>query len=234
MADPMLLTRVIIGFIGVSLLACIGILLTYRYRKYKYRPLLYWGISWFCLAILFSYAPLASTVILAGQVPLNASDVALFYNAGTGALVMWIMAWGEILYRKQIKRILLILSVFTLFLTLSFFYFYATQPEMLMTFQTPNLYVPGLWIKFNGLIMICAFLGTGILFWFKGRQVEDKKIRNKRFLFLLQSILTTLGCLAAAISGNIVFELLSYIFMIIVGILFNLMIGIDFMKQGSE
>ncbi len=219
MVDFTLLTSALAGYISVAILIAIGILLIIKYQKYKYPPLIWWGLSTIFLTTTYLHAPINSTLIFLEHAPLTASQVSLFYTIGPLTLVAWITAWSEILYKDNIKLIRVIVIMFAAFLYIAFFMFFFIDMGMLMTFNPPNTYIPGPWILINGILMLMIFMLTAIKLWANGRKSEDKEIRIKGLLFLIQALILFMGIVINLIAGNIFLEVLGYALIIIAGIL---------------
>ncbi len=192
-------------FVIVSI--TIGTKIVLKYFKYKYRPFIFAGLSWTFMSEPW-WAPAISfiTLLTTGK----ALSLESFFIISVGfvplALLFWLAAFMEMVYKKGQKKVLIIFTIEGIIYEIFAIYFILTAPSVIIVRQglidaTFQSFV----IAYLVSVMIIILI-TGLIFAGKSLKSEKKDIRIKGKFLAIGFISFVIG---AFLDGVLVLDLVT-------------------------
>ncbi|MFX1260277.1 MAG: hypothetical protein ACFFAN_20695 [Promethearchaeota archaeon] len=204
----------IIAIILVTFGTLIGSAMIYKYFKYKYRPLLLWGLCWVLLMRYFLPYAINFILLLIGREILSPENFLIIaYSSHPLTTILWVVAWTEIMYKKKIKLFASIAIIYGIIFQIIFWTFFFTDVSLLITRVSPFSYEPEIVLQLPFFSETLLFLILAFLLYRVGHKTTDKEIRAKGTFFFVHSISFFLAIVLYVIIRGLIGLILSRIFM---------------------
>jgi len=180
----------------------LGLIIVTKYFKFKQRELLLVGITW--ILIVSPYWPDAINFIMIltyGTI----LDITIYFFLANALIpiihITWMIAFTDLLYKKNQKKILLVFTAEAILFELFFIYFLIIDPSLIGT-QIRPFYVEWTdFVVFYLLFSILLLVITGILFALRSLKSDNKEIRLKGKFLLIAFITFATGTFIDAIGS---------------------------------
>ncbi|MFX1259889.1 MAG: hypothetical protein ACFFAN_18725 [Promethearchaeota archaeon] len=182
---PLVIVTGILALVWVSFGTALGLILIYKYTKYKYKPLLYWGLSFIVLMKIWWAVGINFLLILMGR-DVMSLEIYTLISFGVVPLdfIFWGMAWTYVVYKERFKLGLSILVIYGIVAQMIFWTLFFTDVNLLVSQKTPLGCVPIGLLLLLSTIQIFAFILLAVILCYKGFKSKDPEIRVKGLLFL--------------------------------------------------
>ncbi|MFX1419845.1 MAG: hypothetical protein ACFE9N_13080 [Promethearchaeota archaeon] len=200
-------------FVIISLI--IGLTILSKYFEFKNRLYILVGISW--IGVSIPWVP-DSVSFLMNLIIQQSLPVEWYFIIGNVflpiALIAWLIAFTDMMYRKAQKKILIITIILSLVFEISFFTLFFIELQNPNPFTTDNLIGVinpirpftvdfGIFIIVYLLLIILAMLVTGVMFAQKSVKLEDREVRLKGKLLRAAFITFTVAAVLDSMLGMI-------------------------------
>ncbi|MHA1915046.1 MAG: hypothetical protein ACW986_10580 [Promethearchaeota archaeon] len=181
-------------FVAISLL--VGIIILTRYFKYKERIYFLVGTTWVLIASPWWPSSISFLVALSNGIGIAPEAYFLIGNIfAPFAIILWLLAFTEFLYKKKRKLILLVFSIFGLIFEILFLTILFLNPTFIGELNPP---VDVNYKSFT-MIFLIAFLSTmvvtGFLFANLSLKSDDPEVKLKGKLLIIAYISFSVGAL---------------------------------------
>ncbi|MFX1393176.1 MAG: hypothetical protein ACFFAH_06320 [Promethearchaeota archaeon] len=216
MIDSTFLAMGIISIILVLSSTFVGILMIYKYTKYKYRPFLFWGLLWIVIMKGWWIYVFNFILVLMGEDYLSPEISGIVgYGLEPISFILWMIAWVEVTYKEKFKFTLIILIIFTIIYQIIFWSLFLTDPSLVVESRGVFDYRSTGIIQLITFCELIVFLVLSTVLFYKGHKTVDKEIRLKSTLFLVQIILIFFGMMLDVAFGGFEIFIISRILMIL-------------------
>ncbi len=194
------------SLIFVIISVIIGITILSKYSKFKNRLYILVGISWIGVANPWMPDSISFLMNLFVQQSL---DIGLYFIIGNCfipiALITWLTAFTDMIYRDAQKKILIITIVLSIIFEIIFFTLFFTDMDLIGVINPSRPFTVefDLFITIYLLIVILVMLITGIIFAQKSVKLEDREVRLKGKLLRAAFITFTVAAILDSLLGSI-------------------------------
>ncbi|MFX1571368.1 MAG: hypothetical protein ACFFB0_01355 [Promethearchaeota archaeon] len=190
-------------FVIISLI--IGITILSKYFEYKNRLYILVGISWIGVANPWMPDSISFLMNLLVQESLPVGWYFIIGNCFIPiALLTWLTAFTDMLYKKAQKKILLITLILSVLFEIVFFFFFFINIDLIGVINPDRPFTVdfGIFITIYLMIAILVMLITGIMFAQKSIRAEDREVRLKGKLLRAAFITFTIAAVLDSLLGT--------------------------------
>ena len=181
-------------FVAVIISIILGIVIAWKYQKFKNIEFLLVGLTW-----IFLFSPYWSDAIQFITLTIfqyQISSMVYFFiaNAFIAPIhIVWVIALTKFIFHKRKKIMLIIFSteaiIYEFFFLLSFF----IDPNQIGTQMSAFVVEWAIWIQIYLLFSILLFLVTGFIFAYQSLKSENRELNIKGWFLIFAFILFTIG-----------------------------------------
>ncbi len=193
--EPLEISNGILMLILDTISIAVGLLIISKYfgHERKFKALLYVGLAWIFMVSPWYSGALSFIIVLVTGEYLSAEAYMIIGNIFIPiALVLWLAAFTELVYKKGQKLIVLIFCIYGVIFCLIFFILLALDPLLIGTVRgidvKYNTFIAVYYLTLEGIILI-----TGYLFTKQSLRSENPEIRLKGKFLMLAFILFVIG-----------------------------------------
>lgn len=212
----------VFSLIFVVLSLFVGLRIVSKYPKAKQKILLFVGFTWtgMCTPWLPSTVSFLTILISGESLP-----APVLFTLGCVflpiVLILWMIAFTELLYKKKQKFIVLLFVILAIVFYTVFFTQLAIDPDLIGTVSGPTDINYRLFVTVFQLGLLVIILITGTMFARKSITATDPEIKLKGKFLLLAFLFFVIGAICDVISGmSIVILIFGRIILILAAIHF--------------
>ncbi|TFG02395.1 MAG: hypothetical protein EU539_13135 [Promethearchaeota archaeon] len=183
---------VLIIFCSISIY--VGLRIILKYFKYKQRELLLVGLTWIFLVSPWYPGSISFIMfLLTGSILTPEAYFIIGTNLWPIAVVLWIIAFTDLVYKKHQKPIILISIFYGIMFYIIFYYLLLTAPYLIGYLKGYTDVQYGLFIVVYAISLLIIELVTGYLFCKASLESENPQIRLKGKFLLTAFVLFAIG-----------------------------------------
>ncbi|MFX1393498.1 MAG: hypothetical protein ACFFAH_07980 [Promethearchaeota archaeon] len=189
--EPLVILNGTFSIILVSIYALVGIRIALKYRENKEKIYLYFGLTWIGMVEAWYAGSISFIIALFNDVGLPPE---IYFIIGVGFYpiisVIWILAFTELLYKKQQKLLLIIFIIIGFIYEIIFYILLLTDPTLIGVMNGPVDAQYGLLITiYVVLVLAGVLLITGLIIAVRSLKsdIPEHKLRG---LFLIIALIS--------------------------------------------
>ncbi|MBD3341955.1 MAG: hypothetical protein GF353_22840 [Candidatus Lokiarchaeota archaeon] len=213
---PLDILNGVLSIIMVVISVSVGMVLIYKYAKYKRKPLLYMGIALILITeVWFTHSLALILILTTGKgLPPEIFFIIAFILI-PWALLALMMVITELINKEKLKLIVSIYVLFGIVYTIFFFVFLFTNIQLIGELSSPIDPHTGLYLSLYLLFVLTNIFITGYLFFRESRKSPDPEIRLKGTLYFLASTSFAIGSILDTLALNVLFLIIVRIILIL-------------------
>ena len=181
-------------FIAVIISVILGIVIAWKYKKFKRKEFLLVGLTWILLVSPYWSDAIQFITLTIFQYQINSVIYFFIANAFIAPIhIIWIMALTKFIFHKRKNTLLIIFSteaiIYEFFFLLSFF----IDPNQIGTQMSAFVVEWAIWIQIYLLLSIVLFLITGFLFARQSLKSDNRELKVKGWFLIFAIILFTVA-----------------------------------------
>ncbi|MFX1411035.1 MAG: hypothetical protein ACFFA6_11835 [Promethearchaeota archaeon] len=181
-------------FVVISLL--VGLIILTKYFKYKERIYFFVACTWILISEPWWPSSISFLVALNNDIGLQAEIYFLIGNVLVPlAIIFWLAAFTEFLYKEKRKIILLLFGIYGLIFEIFFFSFLVLDPTLIGELNPPVDANYKFFIMVSLISFLIIVVATGFMFANLSLKSDDPEVKLKGKLLILAYLSFSVGAL---------------------------------------